>query len=56
MIFSTTLALSVALTLFYEFGAIIGVTSGALLLILASLMGLGFSVRKFKQKISGNKF
>ena len=51
--FGTALALSVALTLISQFGLIIGGTIGALLLLLASLLGLGWGTRKFKEKMLG---
>jgi len=38
------------------FGGIIAGVIAAILTLLAGLLGLGWGVRKFKQKISGKKF
>ena len=53
--FSTALALTLALTLGSQFGLIIGGVIGGILLLLASLMGLGWGTRKFKEKMLGRQ-
>jgi len=54
--FSTSTAVTSALGLTTDVGTIIGGTVGAILGLLAALLGLGWAVRKFKQKVSGRKF
>jgi len=54
--FSTTTAVTTGLALVTDVGTIIGGTIAAIMGLLAALLGLGWAVRKFKQKVSGRKF
>ena len=50
---STTTAISLGLFLGTNLGLIIGSVLTGILTLVAGLLGLGWSVRKFKQKITG---
>jgi len=54
--FGTSTAVTSILQLNTDVGTIIGGVIVAILTLLAALLGLGWGVRKFKQKISGRKF